>query len=132
MTKTVEAMQAILEKYVSVSTDKVKNWVCAGPVDLYPDDGGKCFKYKGKQIAIFSFSRRNKWYACQNLCPHKFEMVLSRGMTGDAMGEPKVACPLHKANFSLETGKHLNGDLPSIATYPVEVRDGTVYIGMMD
>ena len=45
-----------------------------------------------------------QWYACQNLCPHKQEMVLARGIIGDQQGVPKVACPLHKKTFSLESG----------------------------
>jgi nitrite reductase (NADH) small subunit len=60
------------------------------------------------------------------------EMVLSRGMIGEEQMEPKVACPLHKNTFSLKTGKHLNGDLDGIATYPVKVEDGFVYIGFSE
>ena len=83
-------------------------------------------------IAVFFFERKGQWYACQNLCPHKLEMVLSRGLLGDENGVPKVACALHKKTFSLETGENLNGDLPSIATYPVKVQDGKVYIGFKE
>ena len=85
-------------------------------MEKFPENGGACVKYKGMQIAVFNFTREGTWYACQNLCPHKMEMVLSRGMIGEDQGEPKVACPLHKNSFSLKTGKHLNGDLNSIAT----------------
>jgi nitrite reductase (NADH) small subunit len=60
------------------------------------------------------------------------EMVLSRGMIGEDSMEPKIACPLHKNTFSLKTGKHLNGDLNSIATYPVKVAEGYVYIGFSE
>ena len=31
-------------------------------------------------------------------------MVLARGLIGDQQGVPKVACPLHKKNFSLTDG----------------------------
>jgi nitrite reductase (NADH) small subunit len=98
-------------------------------VGKFPLNGGACVKYKGMQIAVFNFTREGKWYACQNLCPHKMEMVLSRGMIGEDQGEPKVACPLHKNSFSLKTGKHLNGDLNRIATYPVKIENDFVYIG---
>jgi nitrite reductase (NADH) small subunit len=60
------------------------------------------------------------------------EMVLSRGMIGDDKGIPKVACPLHKKTFSLETGENLNSDLDAIATYPVKIEEGYVYIGFED
>ena len=59
-------------------------------------------------------------------------MVLSRGMIGDHNGIPKVACPLHKKTFSLETGENLNGDLEAIATYPVKIKEDYVYIGFQE
>jgi nitrite reductase (NADH) small subunit len=32
---------------------------------------------KTKQIAILTSKEEAEWYACQNACPHKMEMVLS-------------------------------------------------------
>jgi len=118
-----------LNTYKTVKVEGVKVWFKAAGVSKFPKNGGACIKYKDKQIAIFNFTREGTWYACQNLCPHKMEMVLSRGMIGDENLEPKVACPLHKNNFSLKTGEHLNGDLAAIATYPVKIEDGFVYVG---
>ncbi|MDT0620361.1 nitrite reductase small subunit NirD [Croceitalea vernalis] len=125
-------MEKILEKYKTTSLMEAKVWFKAAPVKDFPLDGGACVKYKDKQIAVFNYTRLNKWYACQNLCPHKMEMVLSRGMIGDFKGIPKVACPLHKKTFSLEDGKNLNGDLDAIATYPVKIEDNFVYIGFSE
>lgn len=125
-------MIASLSTYETVTTDCVTIWFKAAPVSKFPKNGGACIKYKDKQIAIFNFTREGKWYACQNLCPHKMEMVLSRGMIGDTHLEPKVACPLHKNNFSLKTGEHLNGDLEAIATYPVKIEDDIVYVGFSE
>ncbi len=101
----------------------------AAPVDAFPENGGACVKYKEMQIAVFNFSRRNEWFACQNLCPHKMQMILSRGMIGSLEGEPKVACPFHKKTFSLKTGECLNADECSIAVFPVRIEDGFVHIG---
>jgi nitrite reductase (NADH) small subunit len=42
-----------------------------------------------------------------------------------------VACPFHKKTFSLLTGECLNGDEFQIKTYPVQVLDGKVYVGMV-
>ena len=105
-----------------------KIWFKTARVEQFPVDGGACVKYKGKQIAIFNFARRGKWYASQNLCPHKQQMILSRGMIGSKDGEPKVACPFHKKNFSLETGQNLNGEDYCIDTYEVKVEEGFVYV----
>ncbi|KAA1248141.1 nitrite reductase small subunit NirD [Aquimarina sp. RZ0] len=125
-------MEEILKKYKTIKLDDVKIWFKAASVNAFPKDGGACVKYKDLQIAIFNFSRLNTWYACQNLSPEKNEMVLSRGMIGDHNGIPKVACPLHKKTFSLESGENLNGDLPPIATYPVKIEDDFVYVGFAE
>lgn len=123
---------SILAEYDLSDSPEVKTWYRAAPVHRFPNNGGACIKYGDKQIAVFNFTREGRWYACQNLCPHKMEMVLSRGMTGEEQQEPKIACPLHKNTFSLKTGKHLNGDLESLATYPVKTVDGFVYIGFSE
>lgn len=125
-------MEEILEQYTSTKLENVKVWFKAATTEDFPKDGGACVKYKNKQIAVFNFTRLNKWYACQNVCPHKMEMVLSRGMIGDDKGTPKVACPLHKKTFSLEDGSNLTGDDLKIATYPVKITDGNVYIGFSE
>jgi len=118
-----------LEKYQTININEVNHWFKAAKVADFPTDGGACIRYKDMQIAIFNFARRNEWYACQNLCPHKMQMILSRGMIGSTKGEPKVACPYHKKTFSLKTGENLNGEEPAIATYPVKVENGYVYVG---
>ena len=125
-------MEEILEKYKSTKLQEVAVWYKAATINDFPKDGGACVKYKDKQIAVFNFKRLNKWYACQNVCPHKMEMVLSRGMIGDDKGIPKVACPLHKKTFSLENGENLNGDIAPIATYPVKIEGEDVYIGFLE
>ncbi len=56
------------------------------------------------------------------------QLVLARGIVGDAAGIPKVACPLHKKTFSLETGECLTGDELELQTFPVKVEEGRVYL----
>lgn len=125
-------MEEILEQYKTTKLEDVKVWFKAASIKDFPKDGGACVKYKNKQIAVFNFKKLDQWYACQNVCPHKMEMVLSRGMIGDDKGIPKVACPLHKKTFSLENGENLNGDMDAIATYPVKIEKENVYIGFSD
>lgn len=107
-------------------------WVLACSTADVPENGGSCIKYGDEQIAIFNFARRREWYAVENLCPHKKQMVLSRGMIGSTGEncEPKVACPFHKKAFSLVTGEGLGENEYSIKTWPVKVADGNVYIGV--
>ncbi len=115
--------------YATHSANEIKVWFKAARATDFPEDGGACIKYKDLQIAVFNFSRRNEWYACQNLCPHKMQMALSRGMIGSIEGEPKVACPFHKKTFSLQNGRCMNGEEEGISVFPVKVEDGFVYIG---
>lgn len=107
-------------------------WWMACRVEDIPENGGACVLHGEEQIAIFNFTRRGEWYATQNQCPHKQQMVLSRGMIGSTGEEcdPKVACPFHKRTFSLATGDCLSGDEYRLRTYPIKVKDGKVYVGM--
>lgn len=110
----------------------VKVWFKAARVQDFPENGGACIKYQDLQIAVFNFTRRNEWYACQNMCPHKMQMVLSRGMIGSHQGEPKIACPFHKKTFSLKTGECLNAEECNISVYPVRIENGYVHIGFIE
>jgi len=117
-----------VDEFLAV-TSTATVWLRAAREEVFPENGGGCVNLRGQQIAVFNFSRRGEWYACQNLCPHKMQMALSRGMIGSAEGEPKVACPFHKKTFSLRTGECLNAEECSISVFPVKVEDGFVHIG---
>ncbi|MBI3838571.1 MAG: nitrite reductase small subunit NirD [Planctomycetia bacterium] len=105
-----------------------RRWVKVGRVGDFPRDGGAAIKHGRWQIAVFNFASRGQWYACQNLCPHKREMVLARGIIGDQNGTPKVACPLHKNTFSLESGACLTNDSYAVTVFPVKVEGDEVYV----
>lgn len=122
--------QKICETIESEDSHNTYTWVAAAPVEHFPKNAGACVRHNGMQIAVFNFSRRNEWYACQNLCPHKKQMILSRGMIGSAGDEPKVACPFHKRTFSLRDGKCLSeAQCDYIQVFPVRVENGMVMIG---
>lgn len=125
-------MTATEKLYETVEAAEVSTWFSAGPTSAFPVGAGATIKYGELQIAVFYFPRQNKWFACQNLCPHKLENVLGRGLIGEQHGVPKVACPLHKKTFSLTTGENLNGDCPAVAIYPVKIEEDHVYVGFKD
>lgn len=104
------------------------DWVAVGSVEDFPADGGSTIKHGKSQIAVFNFASRGEWYASQNMCPHRKAFVLARGIIGDAAGEPKVACPLHKKTFSLRDGKSLQDEEYRIRTFPVKVEGDRVYL----
>ncbi|MCY4351973.1 MAG: nitrite reductase small subunit NirD [Gemmatimonadetes bacterium] len=108
------------------------SWVKVAQVDDFPKDGGVCAKVRERQIAIFNFDSQQQWYACENQCPHRGDMVLSRGLIGDQGGEPKVACPQHKKTFSLQSGECLSGEDYCIDTFEVKVENYTVFVSVPD
>lgn len=103
-------------------------WIRVAKLADVPRDGGRAFDYAGTQLALYHFARRGEWYATQNLCPHRRDMVLSRGMLGSDGDEPKVACPMHKKTFSLRSGKGLSDPEFSLRTFPVDVRGDDVFV----
>ncbi len=122
-----EMEQTPLEDSETAALDDLR-WVEVGLVDDFPMDGGATVKYGDVQIAVFNFSSRGEWYASQNMCPHKKAFVLSRGIIGDENGAPKIACPLHKKTFSLESGESLQSEDYRIRTFPVKVEGGSVFL----
>ena len=103
-------------------------WVAAGTVSDFPADGGASIRYGNTQIAVFYVAAQGTWYATQNMCPHKQDMVLARGIVGDAGGVPKVACPMHKKTFSLVDGQCLSGDDYVLRTFPVKIEADMVMV----
>jgi nitrite reductase (NADH) large subunit len=105
-----------------------RQWVRVASVADVPPNGGIAARHGAAQLAVFHFASRGEWYATQNMCPHKRQMVLARGIVGDQAGAPKVACPLHKKTFDLRSGACLSGDALEIATFPVRIEDGGVWV----
>jgi nitrite reductase (NADH) small subunit len=112
----------------TIANPSALTWFEACQETDVPHNGGVCVQYRDSQIALFHFARRGEWYATQNECPHRRQMVLSRGIIGSTLDEPKVACPFHKKTFSLATGECLSGDECALKTYPVKIEGGVVLI----
>jgi 3-phenylpropionate/trans-cinnamate dioxygenase ferredoxin component len=94
--------------------------VCA--VDEVPDDEALAVEVGDLELAIARDG--DEIFAVQNVCSHA-EVALSEGEVADGT----VECWLHGSCFDLRTGKptHLPATEP-VATFPVEVRDGDVYV----
>jgi nitrite reductase (NAD(P)H) len=96
------------------------------------------------QLALWRV--RGRYFATQQMCPHKRAFVLSDGLVGEdppttsstssscsdnpsGPSAPWVSCPHHKRNYDLSSGACKNDSELSIATFPVEARDdGLVYL----
>jgi nitrite reductase (NAD(P)H) len=101
--------------------------------DALPNGISATIKRGDTQLAVWRF--KGKYYATQQMCPHKRAFVLSDGLVGeDLSGEasPWISCPHHKRNFDMSSGACRNDTDKnmSIATFEVEERgeDGMVYL----
>jgi nitrite reductase (NADH) large subunit len=101
-----------------------KSWIDVGVTTDFPTNVGTPILYGDTQLAVFNNAARGEWYCTQNMCPHKQAFVLSQGIIGDAAGTPKVACPLHKKQFSLESGEGVGDEELNILTFPIKIVDG--------
>jgi len=78
----------------------------------------------GKKICIGRF--QDVFYGFSYLCPHAGAPMTD----GYVDGACRVVCPVHSLKFSLKDGRDANGDGYRLKTYPVEVRDDGVYLGL--
>lgn len=103
-----------------------RSWVKLVPLEDVPEEGGTAIRFGNSQLAVFNFKSKNRCFVTQNMCPHKREMILARGLLGDSSGVPKVACAFHKKTFNLETGDSLTDEDLSILTFEAKVVDGWI------
>jgi nitrite reductase (NADH) small subunit len=103
------------------------SWVQITTTEQIPLREGRCVDLgSGREIALFNLG--DKICAIDNACPHK-NGPLADGIVGGTT----VTCPLHNWRISLESGAVLKpgeGEGMRVATYPVEVRAGVVWIDL--
>jgi nitrite reductase (NADH) small subunit len=104
--------------------------VCA-LTDILPNTGVCCL-VAGQQVAVFRLidAQGERVFAIGNHDPFSRANVLSRGIVGDRNGKPKVASPIFKQSFCLETGECLDDPTVSVPAYAVQVVEG--YIEVME
>src|SRR5690606_4900792 len=115
-----------------METLSLTSWKLACRVEDTIENGGICLKLADQQVALFYLTRRNEWYATQNECPQKQQIIITSGTIGSLGDQAKLACPFHKKTFALDTGECLSGDECAIKTYPVKVENGCVYIALQN
>jgi len=117
-------------KIGKAKADESWTWVDVGAVDDFPQDGGGAVKIGKSELAVYNHSAVGKWYATQNSCPHKQLQVLSRGAIGLHGDQPKVACPIHKNTYNLDTGKGISNPGLNVAAFDVKLEGGRVLVNL--
>ncbi|MFC6726397.1 Rieske (2Fe-2S) protein, partial [Halobium palmae] len=84
-------------------------------------EGRKLLNRRGHAIALFHHEGAVR--AVDNRCPH-MGFPLDEGTVEDGI----LTCHWHHARFELSCGDTFDPWADDVPTYPVEVRDGTVYV----
>jgi len=82
------------------------------------------FELRGEKICVTRTEAGV--FAVQDKCPHN-GASLSKGFCTE---KNEIVCPLHRYSYDLKSGKGTSGGAFALKTYPIEVRDDGVYIGI--
>jgi 3-phenylpropionate/trans-cinnamate dioxygenase ferredoxin subunit len=109
--------------YTKTAESKVE-FVKIAPASELPRGERLFLEVEGRAIVIFNIA--DQLFAIGDICTH------DDGPLGDGDLEGyNIVCPRHGAEFDVKTGKAVQ--LPAvidIPAYPVEIRDGTIYLGI--
>lgn len=77
-----------------------------------------------KQVCLLR--RGDAVFAFAATCPHAGARFCDGWL--DAQG--RIVCPLHKYRFDPTNGRNTSGEGYKLKTYPVEIREDYIYIGL--
>jgi NAD(P)H-dependent nitrite reductase small subunit len=85
----------------------------------------RCVAFGEVQVGLFR--QPEGFFALDNICPHR-GAPLHEGFVSDG----QVTCPWHQWQFQLQDGKCRNIPGARVPAYPVEIRNGTIWINLDD
>jgi len=94
-------------------------------MEIPKEDFVTLIKLEGKKICLVK--HENNLYAVQNTCPHA-SGILSGGWCKNG----HIICPIHRYEYSLQTGRGAAGQGDYIDIYPIEERANGIYIGLKE
>lgn len=105
------------------------DWISVGQTDDVPEGRVKTVSARNVYICLSHFD--GQWAAMDNHCPHQGgplgEGTIERGLDDKCW----IRCPWHGWDFDPLTGAPPGGHEDSgQKTYPVEIRDGEIFIGI--
>ena len=105
------------------------NWIKIGGVmqsdkPLVPENKVASLRIDGKHLYLTNF--KGEYFAGEQRCPHAGGQ-LTQGWLDD---KGDIVCPLHRFCFDLQSGQSTDGEGFSVRTYPVEVREDGIFIGL--
>ena len=119
---------AHLEEAIETDPDLV--WIGVCTLADIPPASGVAALVGDRQIALVRPDETDTVYALSNYDPFSQAFVIARGIVGDRGGRPKIASPIFKQTFDLQTGACFDDPLVKLPVYPVRLRDGRVEVGI--
>jgi len=104
-----------------------KRWQAVCTLDEIPEEAGIGARLGGEHIALFRFGKTV--YALEDREPGGSVSVLSRGILGDAGGEPVVISPLYKTRIRLRDGRQVDTGEVAVRAWPVKIDGDRVLVG---
>jgi nitrite reductase/ring-hydroxylating ferredoxin subunit len=98
----------------------MKKWV---KLELHVPEKDFIMEIKAEHKELCLVRDKGVLYAVENICPHAGG-ILSDGWCSHG----NLVCPVHRYQYSLTTGRGAEGQGDYIYTYPVEQREGGIYI----
>jgi nitrite reductase (NADH) small subunit len=92
-------------------------------LENFPVGESRCVILNDAKIGLFRLP--DGLFAIDNVCPHR-GAPLNNGFVTDGY----VTCPWHQWQFQLKDGICQNIPGAKVASYPVEVRDGAIWVNL--
>lgn len=99
-----------------------QDWTEIGRVEEIPRLGARVVRMAEMDVALFR-TEDDQIFALEDKCPHKGG-PLSQGIVHDC----RVTCPLHNWVLNLDSGLAVAPDEGRVATFPVRVDEGVIFI----
>ncbi len=100
-----------------------QRWIIVGKLSDFSSSGCKVLQVNGHTLALFRLT--DTVCAVDNRCPH-MGFPLNRGTVHDGI----LTCHWHHARFDLCSGGTFDLWADNVPTFPVEIRDGEVYVDL--
>ena len=86
-----------------------------------PAGEGRVVEVAGRTLAVFNVEGR--YYAIDNVCPHRGGPLGEGDLDGTA-----VSCPWHAWRFDVTTGANVNNPAVKVSCYPVTEDAGGIFV----
>ncbi len=88
-----------------------------------PPGRGTFVQLGERELAVFQLANPTRFVVVGNACPHA-----GGNLSGGALDGPVVECPWHQWRFDLDRAACVDSDKVRLARYPVELREGFIYV----